>query len=262
MWQPYEFPPNDPRAGILSQVSFVALHSPPGRSSPTLRGKALREIMLCQRVPAPPGNVEFKIVQDTNNPEYKTARARLDVHRTNPVCAGCHKLIDPMGLALENFDGDGAYRTSENGAKIDASGALDGVTFTDAVGLGKAMHDNPATRRPRRAAAAWCLTALAARRRRRAEAPWVDDPDQEGLREERLPRPRPDARDRRQPRILSVSCRCRLPKGSTGSVRQHRIKVTSMHRDYEREIIPRLPSESILAGGHSSGQRRTLIMAD
>jgi hypothetical protein len=145
MWQPYEFPPGDPRAGILSQVSFVALHSPPGRSSPTLRGKALREIMLCQKVPPPPGNVEFKIVQDTNNPDYKTARARLEVHRTNPVCAGCHKLIDPMGLSLENFDGDGAYRTSENGAPIDASGMLDGVAFKDAAGLGRAMHDNPAT---------------------------------------------------------------------------------------------------------------------
>jgi hypothetical protein len=145
MWQPYTFAAGDPRAGILSQVSFVALHSPPGRSSPTLRGKALREIMLCQKVPPPPGNVDFKIVQDTNNPDYKTARARLEVHRTNPVCAGCHKLIDPMGLSLENFDADGAYRTTENGAPIDASGMLDGVAFKDAAGLGKAMHDNPAT---------------------------------------------------------------------------------------------------------------------
>jgi hypothetical protein len=145
-WKPYQFAANDPRGiGILSQVSFVALHSPPGRSSPTLRGKALREILLCQKVPAPPGNVKFDLVQDTHNPEYRTTRARLDAHRTNPVCAGCHKLIDPMGLSLENFDGDGGYRTSENGVQIDASGSLDGISFSDAAGLGKAMHDNPAT---------------------------------------------------------------------------------------------------------------------
>jgi hypothetical protein len=144
-WVPFEFPASDPRGGILTQVAFTALHSPPGRSSPTLRGKALREILLCQRVPPPPGNVEFKLVQDTNNPEYKTARARLTAHRTNPVCAGCHKIIDPMGLALENFDGDGGFRTQENGVTIDTSGSLDGVDFTDAAGLGKAMHDNPAS---------------------------------------------------------------------------------------------------------------------
>ena len=146
-WHPYTFPPDDPRAGagIMSEMSFTALHSPPGRSSPTLRGKALREIMLCEKVPSPPANVEFKLVQDTHNPIYKTTRARLTAHRSNPVCAGCHKIIDPMGLALENFDGDGSYRTSENDIKIDTSGELDGVAFTDATGLGKAMHDNPAT---------------------------------------------------------------------------------------------------------------------
>jgi len=101
-------------------------------------------VLLCQKVPSPPGNVEFKLVQDTNNPDYKTARARLEAHRSNAVCAGCHKIMDPMGLTLENFDSDGGYRTAENGVKIDASGSLDGVQFTDAAGLGKAIHDNPA----------------------------------------------------------------------------------------------------------------------
>jgi len=143
-WEPYTFPPGDPHAGILSEVSFVALHSPPGRSSPTLRGKALREVMLCQKVPAPPANVKFDLVQDTHNPIYKTTRSRLEAHRNNPVCAACHKLIDPMGLTLENFDGDGSYRTEENGVKIDASGSFDGVEFKDAVGLGQAMHDDQA----------------------------------------------------------------------------------------------------------------------
>ena len=144
-WVPIEYPAGDPRAGLLSQVSFVSLHSHPGRSSPTLRGKALRETILCQKVPDPPGNVNFTVVQDTTNSQYKTARERLTAHRSEPVCAGCHRLVDPMGLALENFDSDGGYRGAENGAKIDASGTLDGVEFSDAVGLGKAVRDNPAT---------------------------------------------------------------------------------------------------------------------
>ncbi|MBX7198855.1 MAG: DUF1592 domain-containing protein [Rhodospirillaceae bacterium] len=144
-WQAYQFPADDPRGGILTQVAFTALHSPPGRGSPTLRGKALREVLLCQKVPAPPANVKFDIVQDTNNPLYKTARDRLNAHATNPVCAGCHKIIDPIGLALENFDGAGAYRTTEQGARIDTSGSLDGVNFTTAAELGKAVHDNPNT---------------------------------------------------------------------------------------------------------------------
>ena len=143
-WQPYEFPADDPREGILMQVSFVALNAHPGRSSPTLRGKALREVLLCEHVPAPPANVDFSLVQDTGNPVYKTARARLTAHHKNPVCAGCHKLIDPIGLALENFDGGGDYRTSENGAPIDTSGELDGVKFASGAQLGQVVHDNAA----------------------------------------------------------------------------------------------------------------------
>jgi hypothetical protein len=144
-WQPYTFAPDDPRGGILMQVAFTALHSPAGRGSPTLRGKALRELILCQHVPPPPGNVKFDLVNDTTNPLYKTARDRLTAHATNPVCAGCHKIMDPIGLALENFDGAGAFRTTENGVQINVSGVLDGVTFKDPAGLGRAVHDNPAT---------------------------------------------------------------------------------------------------------------------
>ena len=144
-WEPYEFAKGDPRAGLLTQLSFTALHSHPGRSSATLRGKAVRELLLCQPVPLPPNNVDFTIVQDTKNPQYRVARDRLTAHRNNDVCAGCHKVIDPIGLALENFDGAGQFRRQENGTDIDASGELDGIAFTDPVGLGQAMHDNPAT---------------------------------------------------------------------------------------------------------------------
>ena len=143
-WQEFEYPAGDPRAGILMQASFVALHAHPGRSSPTIRGKALREVVLCQKVPDPPGNVNFTVVQDTKNPMFKTARDRVTAHRTEPACAGCHKLIDPMGLAMENFDGGGSFRTTENGAAIDASGDLDGVKFSGPAGLGQAVHDSPA----------------------------------------------------------------------------------------------------------------------
>ncbi|HME40845.1 MAG TPA: DUF1592 domain-containing protein [Steroidobacteraceae bacterium] len=143
--QPYEFSAGDARAGAQSHASFVALHSHEGLSSPTLRGKALRELLLCEPVPAPPGNVNFATAQDTHNPNFKTMRARLTAHRTDPTCAGCHKLMDPMGLALENFDSDAGYRTAENGQPLDTSGELDGIEFTDAAGLGRALHDNPAT---------------------------------------------------------------------------------------------------------------------
>jgi hypothetical protein len=142
-WTPYEFPPDSPRAGILTEVSFLAVHSHPGRSSPTRRGKALRELLLCQQVPRPPANVDFSAVENPKSP-IKTQRERVAIHLKNPVCAGCHKITDPIGLALENFDGAGEYRTTERGETIDATGSLDGKTFTNVVGLGQALHDHPA----------------------------------------------------------------------------------------------------------------------
>ena len=144
-WVRYNYPKDADQAGIMTEASFVALHSQPGRSSPTVRGKALREILLCQKVPDPPGNVNFALVQDTNNPAFKTARQRLTAHRSAPTCAGCHKIMDPIGLGLENFDTTGAFRADENGVPIDASGELDGIKFSSATELGQAVHDNPAT---------------------------------------------------------------------------------------------------------------------
>jgi hypothetical protein len=143
-WEPYVYPVGDPRAGILAEVSFVALHSHPGVSSAVLRGRALREVILCQKVPDPPPNVSFKLVLDTTNPNYPTMRSRLDAHITNPVCAGCHKLMDPMGLVMENFDSDGSFRTRQNGVVIDTSGSLDGKKFEGMPGLDQAVANNPA----------------------------------------------------------------------------------------------------------------------
>lgn len=142
-WTAYETPEGTPRVGLLTQISFLAGHAHPGRSSPTLRGKALRELLLCQVVPRPPPNVDFSLLEDPKS-VLRTARERLHAHQSNPVCAGCHKVTDPIGLALENFDGAGQYRANERGADIDSSGSLDGKTFKDAAGLGAALRDNPA----------------------------------------------------------------------------------------------------------------------
>jgi hypothetical protein len=143
-WVAYEYPEGDPRVGIFTQAGFAALHSHPGRSSPTLRGKAVRELFLCQKVPPPPPNVDFAVVQDTHNPVFRTARDRVQAHLGSPVCAGCHKITDPIGLALENFDSDGTFRTKENSVDIDTSGELNGARFSDAAGLAQVIHDSPA----------------------------------------------------------------------------------------------------------------------
>lgn len=142
-WERSEYPADSQRAGILTDVSLLALHSHPGRSSPTLRGKSLREIFLCEKVPDPPADVNFSVVQDAVNRPGSTARLRLAEHNDNPVCAGCHKLTDPIGLTLENFDGGGGFRARENGAELDVSGSLDGTDFAGAQGLGQAMRNNP-----------------------------------------------------------------------------------------------------------------------
>ncbi|MDP5053499.1 MAG: DUF1592 domain-containing protein, partial [Congregibacter sp.] len=127
-WTPYTFEEDSPRAGLLTQVSFLALTSHPGRSSVTLRGMALRERLLCQTVPEPPPGIDFSVL---TNPDanYPTQRQRVAAHLETPSCAGCHRITDPIGLSLEQFDGAGGFRLTENGASIDATGGLDGFEF-------------------------------------------------------------------------------------------------------------------------------------
>ena len=145
-WVPYTFPDGEPRAGILSLAAFLMLDpTHEGRSSPTIRGKNVRELFLCQPVPPPPPDVNFSILQDTSDPDFKTARQRLARHREEPVCAGCHAITDPIGLSMENYDAIGAYRTHENGAAIDASGEFEGNAYRNLVGLGSLLRENPAT---------------------------------------------------------------------------------------------------------------------
>lgn len=142
-WVRHRFSDTDPYVGILSHASFLSLNSHPARSSPTLRGKALREVFMCQKVPAPPGEVDFSLVQDTSNPKYKTVRQRLTAHASDGLCAGCHKITDPMGLALENFTTAAGHRKTESGAVIDATGSLNNRKFEGLKQMAAVLREDP-----------------------------------------------------------------------------------------------------------------------
>ena len=103
----------------------------------------MREVLLCTDVPPPPGDIDFSMFAEEGGANRRTARERLTVHVTNDVCGGCHSLMDPIGLGLEQMDGIGVYRETENGAVIDPSGELNGVPFADAVELGEVLSRDP-----------------------------------------------------------------------------------------------------------------------
>ena len=129
------------RRGLLGHASTLALHAHDTRSSSTKRGAFLRNTLLCQTIPPPPPNVDTSIPDaDATSP---TLRQRIRSHLDDPACASCHALMDPIGLGLENFDGIGRWRDTENGAIIDASGDLDGDPYEDAWELGQKLRDHP-----------------------------------------------------------------------------------------------------------------------
>ena len=138
-----ELPDDGRRRGILGQVSFLALQSHAANTSVTRRGLFVREVLLCQSLPSPPAGLNTSIPEATD--AAPTMRDRVAQHLADPSCAGCHLSMDPIGLGLENFDGLGGWRDSENGVVIDASGDLDGVAYADAWALGQALHDHPNT---------------------------------------------------------------------------------------------------------------------
>lgn len=129
-------PEGGPRAGLLGFAGVLALQATPVNTSPTLRGKFVRTTFLCQTIPPPPADVDTTLPPPM--PGLST-RARLDQHRTNPSCASCHALMDPIGFGLESFDATGAHRETSQGVAIDASGSVDGVAFADARGLSAAL---------------------------------------------------------------------------------------------------------------------------
>lgn len=113
--------PAGQRSGLLTQPSFLALNALADQTSPVFRGKYVRERMLCQELGAPPPGVETLV--DPPTPGLST-RERFAEHSTNAACAGCHKLMDPIGFGFENYDAIGAYRTDEYGVPVDASGEI------------------------------------------------------------------------------------------------------------------------------------------
>jgi hypothetical protein len=129
------------RVGYLGQGSFLALNAHSNVTSPTYRGKFIREMLMCQTVPPPPMNVP-PLPDDSASPTKQTMRQKLTIHRQVEPCKTCHTLMDPLGLTFENFDGVGAFRTMDAGQVIDASGDLDGVAVNGPRELAKALHDN------------------------------------------------------------------------------------------------------------------------
>jgi len=101
-------------------------------------------VQLGAPIPTPPPNVPALEESASDDSHPQTLRAQMEMHVSRPFCSGCHKIMDPIGLGLENFDGSGSFRATENGVQIDASGTLDGVDFKDALGLAEALRDNPA----------------------------------------------------------------------------------------------------------------------
>ncbi len=131
-------------AGVLARAALLATYAHHNQSSPTRRGVFVRKQLLCQNLPPPPPNVN-NVLSDPN--PSQTTRERLARHASDPSCAGCHRLVDPIGLAFENFDAVGAWRDQESGKPIDAGGELvntvgiDG-TFVGLAALGKQLSQS------------------------------------------------------------------------------------------------------------------------
>jgi hypothetical protein len=130
------------RRGILGQGSILTLTSIADRTSPVMRGKWVMEVLLGSPPPPPPPNVpaleETKGTTDTGR--ALSVRERMEQHRSNPQCTSCHRVIDPLGLALENFDATGKWRIRDGGMTVDTSGQLfDGTSITGPSGLRDAL---------------------------------------------------------------------------------------------------------------------------
>ena len=133
--------PDARRRGILGHASILTLTSEAERTSPVLRGKWVMEVLLGTPPPAPPPNVPtLDATPDAEGGRLRTVRERMEEHRRNPACMSCHRMIDPIGLALENFDVTGAWRIKDNGMPVDPASALyDGTPLTSANDLQQAL---------------------------------------------------------------------------------------------------------------------------
>lgn len=137
--------PDPNRRGILGQGSFLTVTSESNRTSPVKRGKYILETILGTPPPAPPPNVPALKENDESGRNATTLRARLALHREAATCSTCHSVMDPLGLALENFDAVGRWRTKELGGQIDTAGQLaDGTKVSGPTELRDALMKRPA----------------------------------------------------------------------------------------------------------------------
>ncbi len=126
----------DARRGLLGKGALMTVTSAAARTSPVTRGKWYLQTFLGVTPPDPPPDVpalEEKMPDTTGNQKTPTVRQTLEAHRKNPTCASCHQIFEPMGLALENFDAVGAWRTLDEGQPIDATATLPDGTKVDGV---------------------------------------------------------------------------------------------------------------------------------
>ena len=138
-----ELPPDSPRGGLLGHGSILTVTSYANRTSPVIRGKWLMQTILGMGPPAPPANVPA-LPERGGGSVPVSIRARLEQHRQNPVCATCHAPMDPLGFALENFDGIGMWRATEEGTAIDTSGVMpNGTWFEGPAGLRHVLSSQP-----------------------------------------------------------------------------------------------------------------------
>jgi hypothetical protein len=137
-----ELAENSPRRGILGHGSMLTVTSVATRTSPVMRGKWILANLMGAPPPDPPPGVETNLDEDPEAAKVSTLRQRLELHRANDVCASCHNVMDPVGLALENFDLIGKWREQDGDAPIDAEGILvDGTTLSGPADVRKALLD-------------------------------------------------------------------------------------------------------------------------
>jgi hypothetical protein len=136
---------DEQRRGILGQGSVLVQTSLGNRTSPVLRGKWVMEVLLGAPPPPPPPNVpDLEQTEGSKGGRQLTTRERMEMHRANPTCKSCHQFMDPIGLALDNFDVTGRQRYRENGAKLDTRGELyDGTSLNTPTDLANALLKRP-----------------------------------------------------------------------------------------------------------------------